>query len=1058
MAPMVFRTPLWASAVVLGVAALLFSLALPPAKPVGLGQDTPNALAWAEDGPWLLPGREVHGHLQGGFRAYKVFLQAGRTGEFEVGQKGIDVIAALWSPQRKLLLVSESPFGDKGPERLFIVARSTGLYHLIVQAQSAGESGSYTARLLPFRSASPQDRLRALAASQFSQGEWWLQQIPRYRSALCSFERALLVWQQLGDGDAIVETRHRIAATHAEINTPEDRDRATLIWEREVLPAWKGTFREPLVLNQIGEVSSPASAGALFRTAFDLADKRNDHAQMMRALNNLISIYLSQGQFQSALETLQSALALVGPSAGERSRIYVTAAELYRGAGSYETSIYFSRQALALLDDTEGQALRIDALNNLGLSLYPLGKYDDALGVLSQGKELAERSQSPEALANIFLSLGTVFFDRFEKAYGNSRTPHDLTEADQFLQQALEQARLAGDEYFEANALSYLGRTRDLQGKGSESVELCEAARNKYQDLGYSFGIAGTNFCLARALHTVGRPDDALAAMNTAVELLEGLRKDPLSSRFRIAFMGARRRFYQFQIELLMELAVKGMRSEASVLEKSEAFRARAFLEELSARASASSPPDPVFARQREKLEKVLRESAPELQLLSPEIAPDRAATLQSKVRNLVVRLELLRSSARARDPRKVQPPRLLTLDEIQNEVLGDGTLLLEYMLGEERSFLWLVGKDLVRVYPLPRESEIRDLAQRYAELVADRDPDMQEAAEAVGKELGRVLLGDVAEKLGDHRLLISPDGALFRIPFEALPSPRTCPAAAEWHGNGPPPLILCNEVVYSPSASVLAEVRTEAARRPRPPKALAALGDPVFGRDDPRLPASRARGIDRIGQGAVQRSLRSLGMGGLERLKESGIEVRKITSGLGKEETLVVTGFGATRELATSRELAQYRIIHFATHSLLLSDFPELTGLVFSQLDERGKWQDGFLPLYEIYDLHLPVDLIVLSACRTARGQEVRGEGVVGLARAFQSAGASRVIVSLWDVDDKATSVLMRAFYRNVFNGRLNYAAALRQARIAMLSDPGHPEWATPYYWAPFIIQGEWR
>jgi CHAT domain-containing protein len=597
-----------------------------------------------------------------------------------------------------------------------------------------------------------------------------------------------------------------------------------------------------------------------------------------------------------------------------------------------------------------------------------------------------------------------------------------------------------------------------MQDKGRESVELCKLAREKYKDLDYSFGIAGTSFCLARALLTVDQPEKALAEMDAAIDLLEGLRRDPVNSSLRARFMGARRRFYQFQMELLMELAAKDSRRQTPALGMSEAFRARAFLEELSARASVSSPPSPEFVRRREELERTLRDSAPELQLLSPEIAPDRAAALQSKVKNLVVQLELLRSSTETRKPQEVKAPRLLIPAEIQKEVLGDGTLLLEYMLGEERSFLWLVGKDFVQVVDdLPSERVIRDLAQRYAGLVAERDASMQDAAEKVGEELGQILLHPVADRLGNHRLLISPDGALFRIPFEALPSPKPCPATSGWHRRGPPPLILCNEVVYAASASVLAEVRTEAAHRPRPPKTLAALGDPVFGRDDLRLRTHLAQHADRGAHGALERSLRTLGMGGLERLKESGIEVRKISDGLGKDETLVATGFEATRDLAMNAELAQYRIVHFATHSVVLSDFPELSGLVFSQLDEKGSWKNGFLPLYEIYDLRLPVDLVVLSACSTAKGQEVRGEGVVGLARAFQSAGASRVIVSLWDVDDKATSALMDAFYRNVFNRQLSYSAALRQARIAMLSDTRNPEWAAPYYWAPFILQGEW-
>jgi CHAT domain-containing protein len=164
---------------------------------------------------------------------------------------------------------------------------------------------------------------------------------------------------------------------------------------------------------------------------------------------------------------------------------------------------------------------------------------------------------------------------------------------------------------------------------------------------------------------------------------------------------------------------------------------------------------------------------------------------------------------------------------------------------------------------------------------------------------------------------------------------------------------------------------------------------------------------------------------------------------------------FEASREKALSKDLGQYRIVHFATHGLLDNEHPELSGLVFSLVDREGKSRDGFLALEDVYNLTLPVDLVVLSACETALGKQIAGEGLVGLTRGFMYAGATRVVASLWKVDDMATADLMARFYRGMLKESLRPAAALRQAQIEMRAQK---RWSDPYYWGAFTLQGEWK
>ena len=164
---------------------------------------------------------------------------------------------------------------------------------------------------------------------------------------------------------------------------------------------------------------------------------------------------------------------------------------------------------------------------------------------------------------------------------------------------------------------------------------------------------------------------------------------------------------------------------------------------------------------------------------------------------------------------------------------------------------------------------------------------------------------------------------------------------------------------------------------------------------------------------------------------------------------------FAASRETATSRELEQYRIVHFATHGLLDNEHPELSGLVLSLVGPDGNPRDGYLDLEDVYNLTLSSDLVVLSACETGLGKEVHGEGLIGLTRGFMYAGASRVVASLWNVDDIATSELMSEFYKAMLRDGRPPAAALRQAQLAMWKQK---RWSDPYYWAAFTIQGEWK
>jgi CHAT domain-containing protein len=270
-------------------------------------------------------------------------------------------------------------------------------------------------------------------------------------------------------------------------------------------------------------------------------------------------------------------------------------------------------------------------------------------------------------------------------------------------------------------------------------------------------------------------------------------------------------------------------------------------------------------------------------------------------------------------------------------------------------------------------------------------------------------------------------------------------------------PLIVDHEIVTLPSASVLAVLREEFEQRKPATKLLAVLADPVFSASDSRLaqgpktaePANHSSATD------VQRSAIESGLGGLSRLRFSRQEAEAIARLAGDKRNLKALDFSASRSLVTKATLADYRIVHFATHGLINNQNPDLSGVVLSLVDEQGRPQNGFLRLYDIYNLKLDADLVVLSACQTALGKEIKGEGLVGLTRGFMYAGAPRVVASLWRIDDRATADIMKRFYEAMLKDRMRPAAALRAAQISMSQDK---RWHSPHYWAAFTLQGEWR
>jgi CHAT domain-containing protein len=598
---------------------------------------------------------------------------------------------------------------------------------------------------------------------------------------------------------------------------------------------------------------------------------------------------------------------------------------------------------------------------------------------------------------------------------------------------------------------------------------------------------------MARAESDLGNLARAQANTEAALSIINTLRTKVASRYLRASYFASVQDLYKLHIDLLMRLHHRQPEAGFNVAawKAYEQARARSLIDMLAeASADIREGVDPgLLARERSLQQTLNAEAERQMRLFGGQHTEESAVAMRRKIEELLNQLLAIEAELKAQSPRyaALTQPAPLGLAEIQNTVTDDTTLLLEYALGDERSYLWAVTSTSFSSYELPSRAVIEAAARRCYELLTarnryvkfetsdERRKRVQQADAAYADAatvLSNILLGPVAAQMKQKRLLVVPDGALEYLPFAALTIPRNESSAGlqnirRTRSASFVPLIVEHEVTSIPSASTLAVLRRELQGRAPAEKVVAVFADPVFDKADERITGNVDRNAGEHHRAAAvstgeifaaanrQEATRSSDVSpSLPRLPYTRQEADAILALAPPAGRKAALGFDANRTAAMSDDLIRFRIIHFATHSFLDSMHPELSGIALSMIDRQGKPQNGFLRGHEVFNMKLGAELVVLSGCRTGLGKEVKGEGLYGMTRGFMYAGARRVLVSLWDVQDQATARLMSDFYRGLLGPkRPNTAAALRAAQIATWRER---RWQAPYYWAGFVLQGE--
>jgi CHAT domain-containing protein/Tfp pilus assembly protein PilF len=1000
------------------IAALLFAQA-PAAPPRILSANLP-----------------VQATLAGGERAfYAIDVPANHAARVIVQQQGIDVGVMLRrrgskTPEHGLDFVS-APAGEERQYPPVLDTASTWDIRIGAQLPKAARA-SYTITV----EVAPADaRDRALAAAHAthydaSEASW----VNDYRRAHGLYAAAADAALALGDLSIAAESTFQRARMHDQFgDTP-----GAIEWQLRALDLFKRIDqkdRQSRVLNRLGDLSRKVGAVSdserYFEQALPLAEGSRDLVSVADIGNNSGLLMLATGRPEDAIARLESAmpLALEVNSANVEVALRNNLAESYRRLGRYDKAIEMALGSMPAVARLNLPRRTARTFYMLAGSYYENGDLDRADEAIKKSLDLYRQTEDRLGYADSLALAARMMY-----ASGDTdRALATFAEAQPLLQKGQ-------NRFGEASLLTSWADVDIDRGDYASALAKLDTAIALSRAIANSYTETKGEYLRAVAYQRSDRLDDAVAAIRRAIDNVETMRGSIARSDLRTSYLAAVRSYYDLYVDLLQRRG-----DAAGAFEVSERARARALLEGLAeSSAKIQKGADAGLLAKQRAIQRELNAKETyraEVVLRDGKNSP-AARAVEGEVERLLDQWKSVRAQMRVASPAyaALQQPQPINLKQLQGSLLDAGSAMVAYHLGRDRSYVWVIDRNAVVVETLPAMAQIDDVARRYHEalsrelesLTAPQRQQASAAAAAAGRELAALVWKPIEAKVKGRRLLIVADRALHYVPFAALPTSAGAPVLA------------AHEVVYLPSASVLASLRADS-RRVTLTASTAVFADPVFSKADPRF--ATARDVSMPSQSRASD-------GGLYgRLRFSRREAEAI--GERAPGAYQALDFAASKSAVTARDLRKYKVLHFATHGSLNTAHPELSGLVLSLYDKGGKPIDGFLRLHEIYNLDLDADLVVLSACRTALGREVHGEGLIGLTRGFMYAGASRVVSSVWNIDDRASALLMSRFYDAMRTKQLAPAAALRDAQLSLMNDP---RWSNPHYWAAFGIQGEWK
>lgn len=819
-----------------------------------------------------------------------------------------------------------------------------------------------------------------------------------------------------------------------------------------------------------GSMGALAKGRSEITQALNLYRSVNDRPGEGLALSILGLTYSSKDDADRTIEFERQAIEIFQTIGDRHSQAIAFNAwgQAYEILKEYQLALGKYQDALRLFNEVGAVDLAAVSTFQIGRIYRLTGQYDEALVTLERCVSLSRSANKRRTEANAVAEIANVY----ELQAQPEQTSYQYRKLQRYYQSI-------GDPHGEAAALNLYTDFLLRSGNYQEALETSSHVLSLSEKVDDQTILLNALFNLSFANEKLGQHDVALSYVQRAIKMIEDVRSNVGSPEFRTSYLAGSHKFYALCIDILMQLdhvrPNQGFATNALLV--SENSRARSLLDFLAeSRTTLRQGATAELLNRERELAGLLRSLGQyemELSLMkngSKELAEisKRRMGLRSEYQD--VQTQLRHQQSHLFSLERFAPA---SLEQIQSQLRDSDAILLEYHLGDERSYLWVVTLNSIQSYELPARKIIEDAVQEADKLITARQgvdgqssKDYQasiltadELLPQKMRELSQILLGPIMPQLGNRTLLLATQGALQYLPFEILPVPiAQANGQTDWT-----PMIKTNEIARTPSVSTLIAIRSEMGQAASPDNVVAVIADPVFSQNDERVvngplsaPAIASAAGNENTNGSGEKVLKELQRGGaLERLIHAGEEADAIIAAAPRGTTMDARGFDATSERVMSPALRKYQILHFATHGYLDSEHPESSGIVLTMVDRNGAPVNGLMPLYDIYNLDLGAELTVLSACQTALGKDVKGEGLVGLTHSFISAGSKSVVASLWKVDDRATAALMTEFYNALLHEGMSTSEALRAAKLKMMQDK---RWSAPYYWAGFVLQGEYK
>jgi CHAT domain-containing protein/Tfp pilus assembly protein PilF len=945
------------------------------------------------------------------------------------------------------------------PDSLDVAVSLNGLGIVASQRHDLPAAHDYHHRALAIRERLAPDSLD-VASSLNNLGN-----IARARSDLPAaqdyYRRALAIRERLApDSLAIalsLTTLGSIAQARGDLQTAQDYYRQALAIRERLAP---NSLDAAVNLNSLGDIANIRgdlqAAQDYYRRSLAIRERLvPDSLDVAENLNGLGVIAQTRGDLQAAQDYYRRALVIWERLAPDSLDVTVGLNNLGGIAhmrGDLQAAEDYYRRALAIRERLAPDSLNVAiSLTNLGMIAKDRGDLQTAQGYYRRALAIRERL-APDSLdvAVSLNNLGAIAYHR-----------DDLQAAQDYHRRALAiRERLAPRSLVITNSLDNLGAIARMRGD-------LQTAQDYYRrSLAILEQLAPQSLDLALNLTDMGelafsarRFSDARPLFDRAVSIIEAQRRGIFSSEARSLLLARYHRPYTGLLQT--HLALEDLPAAFATFERA---RARSLVELLAERKldhRADVPAD--LLNQQEQLDQNRSTAYAALAKLNSQKDSMRIEELQSALTRCDIQQRELEAQFRRASPRfaNLQYPEPLDLNAAR-AALDEGTLLLAYYVVEKQTYMFAVTRTGLKVFTLAfGEAALTSQVNAFRDAVS-----LKRLGNSLreGRQQGQKLYDDLIRPAQDWvseatRILICPDGALHALPFAALIS-QTDPTPHYFIERKPLHTIV--------SMTVYAETRKSAAARDNnPEQTVLAFGDAIYTREQTAAAPkqkSAAQPRERVADGwgevnnhdplVADLRQRGLSWGPLPGTRKEVVEIARL---YGSAAT-VKLGQDATK-LAAKQESPNYTILHFAVHGWLDDQIGLNSGLALSQPEVSGrkaeKGNNGLWQAWEIIgQTRVKADLVVLSACLTGLGQTVRGEGIVGLTRAFQYAGAKSVVVSMWSVSDASTAALMSAFYQELRRGVVK-DVALQKAMLVVRSNP---KWAHPYYWSAFILTGDWK